>query len=533
MLAIYRLVSAAIVGLAGFVFMVFSALITIRFFVLILLMIGSPIAFIAMAIPTIDFGKTWWDWLIQQSFFAPAMMLMLYLTLYLGKSMRESDLFTGGNLAEAVVSPGGNIDVLVFFATLIGLLLASLIVARRMGAVGADKAIGASSAVYAWTGRQTVGRAGRKVANSQALKEAESSGGFSGYLAQQGRRAREATAQSSFDVRNTGFAETVDREEGQLDSSLGQRDGGINEVIDEQEEFRQGRMESIEELGPQEKREVEKAKRNRDAADEEIGDVNEDLNEIRSAINRRDKLQNKIRETDDSDYQDSLEDQLATLYEDTQEKLNRDLETDIDISNEESMEDAKNELGDTKEQLKDIKNDYEEQVKVGEKRAQEYIKTMEESTSVLDSFGTEYTVDTKGRRQFAFNNQDKLDKGEFQKNIENEINVSTDEHTLEGIPRPPRSYSNKLSEALDEAADNLETKLDEGTDEAIDDINEYLDTAESSPYVRGGDGSGNIEYQNRNEAGQFQQKQSSSPEEMAQRKIREDSTLENPDNDVT
>jgi hypothetical protein len=599
MLTTLFLISAVVMGIVGFVFAAFAALITIRFFVLMLLMIGSPLIFIGFALPNVSFGEDWFEWLISQSFFAPAMMLMLYITLVLGKSMKESDLFAGSNLAEAITEIEGNIDILIFYALMIGMLIASLLVAKRMGAVGADKTVstgksisdwgrakvtsgaaGATAGTAAYAGRTSFGRGGRAIADSERLKRYESEGGFKGYLAQQARRAGEATAGSSFDVRNTSAVEGG--------GDFNRREGGFDEAIQDQKEFRDQREESIRELSPDEKEKAEKAKVARNELKDKREDLSDDLSDINSTFNDIEQLQKEKRvaraEGRGEDYINDLDEKIADKIDNIKDDIDEETYEALGVDTGEG-EDDDGELPEFKEsienpeQLDEIRDSVEEviedageemkrleeqHIKKGEKRAEAYQEAMLEQKSLLDSkyFDTNVTTKTKGNRRYGINNISNIESNEeFRQNIENEmaadVNNSVElsdtpgtadsrqplesdqpeideqlKQELENVPTPPQEYENKLSEALDEASKRLETMLDAGTDEAIDNMNELLDTAKGSPYVRGVGSDGNIQYQDFDESGNFTEMQSGTPDDLAQRREQDGASLESSDEDT-
>ena len=136
----------------SFVFFAATILFVIRTVFLLFLMILSPFAFVAMILPgTKKYASQWWSSLFSQAFFAPAFMFMIYLVL----RIINDDTFhaaIGGSLgadATATISgaltgnDSGALGVIVKFIILIGLMIGSLIVASKMGAVG-------SSTVMKW-----------------------------------------------------------------------------------------------------------------------------------------------------------------------------------------------------------------------------------------------------------------------------------------------------------------------------------------------------------------------------------------------
>jgi hypothetical protein len=190
-IALARLGGAVFTGIAGFIFGALAVLIIIRFFVLVLLMIASPLAFVTLALPQAEMGKKWWSWLISQSFFAPAVMGMMYVTIYFSTSFKNSlevNPGSGGDasLMKAIIEPGSNVDILVFYATTVGMLIASLIIAQRMGAVGADKAVSYGNQAVSWVGNKvqsggsTLGSGARSMATAPVRYGARSGIGDTG-----------------------------------------------------------------------------------------------------------------------------------------------------------------------------------------------------------------------------------------------------------------------------------------------------------------------------------------------------------------
>lgn len=619
-IAMFRAIGAGVVGILGFIFLAFSALITIRFFVLILLMIASPIAFVAFALPDNDFGETWMNYLVSQSFFAPAMMLMLYITLYLGKNMKESEAFSDGNISAAITEPSGNIDILIFYALMIGMLLASLIVARRMGAVGADKAVdygksaGGSVGGYvggsvaggaAWAGRTTAGRAGRKIADNERLKNAEKRGSW---LAQQARRAGEATAGTSFDVRNTNAIGS--------DAGAGYREGGYDEAVQDQIDFREERKKSIEELSPEEKETVQYAKARVSQAEGVQEDIDEKISDVDSAINNRNELQNKAAKAIDNENYGVLKNVRKQ-----QDKLVEETDGVDRLDDLEDLDGRKDYFEDLKKGVKEQKEEFEEMAEIGQNRGEEYVETMMEQQSALDgiysAFGTDYTkttTKTKGNRRMAVDNIENIDDQGRLRHISRMLNNSSGssgssggggasggsgtpgsgsggtggpgggssptggggggtpsggnagassgssgssrgsagsgsnsagsgstssssspsadsdlEQKLSGFPDTPKEFTNPLKQELAEVKRELQQMSSAGM--SPEKFSDFLSTPQSKPHVREVDITGDISFQDRNNAGQFQTQQTKPSGELGERKVRDSSELEQLDGD--
>lgn len=146
--------SVVLLGLSLFVIITALVLIAagimlvIRVVILSLLMVTSPIGFAGMVIPGLQgVASKWWHMLISQSFFAPVMLLLMFISLKLAESLNPNGdplvkAFSGESTGVAE-----NMQVVVVFAIVIGFMIASLAAAARMGAMGATFATNTASAV--------------------------------------------------------------------------------------------------------------------------------------------------------------------------------------------------------------------------------------------------------------------------------------------------------------------------------------------------------------------------------------------------
>ena len=151
-----------ILAIAGFIFLVAGILFVIRMVVLMILMVFAPLAFGAYVLPSTKkhFSK-WLNTLFEQAFFAPAMLFMLWFTATVINSGFIANALKGGSNAAYSVYSGiggasvsdygglfnwvgqknpqpGNLAFLLNFVIIIIFLIASLIVAKQIGAMGAD-----------------------------------------------------------------------------------------------------------------------------------------------------------------------------------------------------------------------------------------------------------------------------------------------------------------------------------------------------------------------------------------------------------
>ena len=162
------LLGAVIAAIAGFLFLVFAILFVIRMVVLLVLMTLSPLAFAAMVLPsTKKHASDWWSSLFNQSFFAPAALFMLYLSAKIATSMRSLFQkylgFGEGGIANMLIDAQNNTNwtnigkFILQFIIIAIILIASIIISKQMGAMGADSVMkGLKKA-----GRKAQGYAGR------------------------------------------------------------------------------------------------------------------------------------------------------------------------------------------------------------------------------------------------------------------------------------------------------------------------------------------------------------------------------------
>lgn len=173
---------------AAFVFFAGAVLFFMRTIILVFLMILSPLAFLASILPgTSQHAKKWWNMLFDQSFFAPAFLFLNWAVLLViqGGSVSQG-LTTGligpntigtiGPFSAALINSGtGSLDIIFNFALLIGMIIASLVIAKSMGAYGADTMMkwGDSARKFGqgFVGRHTIGRAAGVIAGSETARK--------------------------------------------------------------------------------------------------------------------------------------------------------------------------------------------------------------------------------------------------------------------------------------------------------------------------------------------------------------------------
>lgn len=203
---------SVLIVIAAFVFFSAAILFMIRMVVLIFLMVISPFAFLAYAFPTQEGQYTkWMKTLISQTFFAPAYLFLIYLVV----RIITSDGFGTFNQVQQAGFGGWGMNVMeniIKFIIVSGLMLISLVVARSMGAYGADFAEKWSKRLGGTLATNTVGRLGARMARSEGLKERAASGGMvSSRVANSLRNLGKLGAGSSFGMKNAGVGSFDDR----------------------------------------------------------------------------------------------------------------------------------------------------------------------------------------------------------------------------------------------------------------------------------------------------------------------------------
>ena len=219
-----------IMGLAGsilfliisFVFLAVAVMFVIRYIALIILMMLSPIAYMGMALPFIkEYSKQWWAAFKSQLLFAPIYMLITWVILTLMSS--PGFISNSGAQWQDMLIPDENgnanpesLSLLLNFAVIIGLTIASLVIAASTAKKGSQlisKAVGMGTAFAggaimggsARLARNTVGRAGQAIADNRWLKERAPDS----RLARTAISVGKTTGSASFDTRATGIGKAA------------------------------------------------------------------------------------------------------------------------------------------------------------------------------------------------------------------------------------------------------------------------------------------------------------------------------------
>ncbi len=215
MAAIFLLVAAFVMFAGAFLLM-------IRFVALVFIMIFSPVLFGATVFPqTQRYASMLWSKLISYSFFAPAYLFLLYVSLAVLNGIMTS--FGKGKLADALQGTAGSaptsgmFDVVLLFVICILFLIYSLKIAQQLSVFGADRAISltkqwsgrATAGLAAAAGRATIGKYAHSMSEDERLKDRASQKGVRGFVARQQLKASRVVGDSSFDARNTAAGKAL------------------------------------------------------------------------------------------------------------------------------------------------------------------------------------------------------------------------------------------------------------------------------------------------------------------------------------
>ncbi len=217
------ILTSAVVFAAGAVILI------IRVVVLMFLMVLSPLAFAAMAIPwTEALGRKWWSSLLSNAFYAPVFMLCLWFAAFLVNNPQFQKMFgvsgenQWGAIATASASAPDSMGIIFNFIFVIGALIASIWIAKHLSVTGTTLGMKlgalATFGVPAMLARGTAGWAGGALSRRSFVKNwaagVDSKGREVGLLRKNIGKGlavgSRAAARGTYDVRNIsipGFKE--------------------------------------------------------------------------------------------------------------------------------------------------------------------------------------------------------------------------------------------------------------------------------------------------------------------------------------
>lgn len=198
-LPIIAFMSIILYIVVAFVFFAIAILFISRMVILLFLITISPLAFAAMAIPSLKKqSEKFWKNLIDNTIVAPLLILLLWVSI---KVVGDGGLTSGlGSWSDVGTPVWAN--VLIMFGITCGFFLASLFIAKNLSSGGADFATSMGGKIAfgtaGWAARQTLGRAG--AAGSRAFRRTALGRTDIGRIASKYTIDKVGTA--SFDMRN-------------------------------------------------------------------------------------------------------------------------------------------------------------------------------------------------------------------------------------------------------------------------------------------------------------------------------------------
>lgn len=218
--------TAMVLIVAAFVFAAGAVMLMLRYAVLAIYMVLSPLMFIGWVFPQLsNVASRYWRGFLGRAFYAPVYILLLYFAAFIMERFFNGSLGAGQQNFSVLFSGNASNFQSTLQATMPAFIIAcifmisAIVVGQKLGADGAGasvkmgrnltgrlrrgatRAAGAGTAgVAAWGARNTAGRAANAYANSETGKRRAATS----YLGKQAYRASKAVAGSSFDARQVG-----------------------------------------------------------------------------------------------------------------------------------------------------------------------------------------------------------------------------------------------------------------------------------------------------------------------------------------
>ncbi len=172
---------SALILIAAFVLFAAGIMFVIRTVVLWILMILSPLAFVAMALPrTKQYASDWWSKLFNQAFFAPAYLFLFYFTIKIitqGGIIRQA-IMDNYSLGSGLADPDPvNVKLILNFVLIIVLMLATLTIAKTLGGASAETGLKWANNAKKW-GKGYAGRVSKRYTAPAARQLIEGKGRF-------------------------------------------------------------------------------------------------------------------------------------------------------------------------------------------------------------------------------------------------------------------------------------------------------------------------------------------------------------------
>ena len=215
----YTILSILFLTISGSVLLFGSILLFTRFITFLLLMVVSPLAFVAYMTPSLDsYWTKWWNLLLKNALFAPLFLLLLWTSIIIiGGLDGKTDIYL---LATNKDGSFFNIEAYFNVGVVIGLLYASTKIASSLSIAGANFAktiglkgfsgalrasgLGVAAGVAGRVGRSTIGRGATNLSESKFLRQnADSRNPLKSITSRLALNASKKAADTSFDIRDS------------------------------------------------------------------------------------------------------------------------------------------------------------------------------------------------------------------------------------------------------------------------------------------------------------------------------------------
>ena len=147
-----------------------GAMLFVRYITLAILLVLVPLAYLSKVLPGLDdYTKKWWGHFFNWLLFGPAATFFLYITVItiIKKSQVVTNLTANSVPLNEILGRTGTTAQLGDMILSLGLMMASLIVAKQLGIYGSDTFLGAAKSVTGWAQgkiQKSARWAGRKAA---------------------------------------------------------------------------------------------------------------------------------------------------------------------------------------------------------------------------------------------------------------------------------------------------------------------------------------------------------------------------------
>lgn len=207
--------------------LVIACLFVVRLIVLAILIIFSPVGFVAAIFPsTKHYADDWWSNLFKYAFFAPIMAFMMSIAINILEIMKKNNVdksFLQVANNNLIYKEASSVDVnvigsMAFFAIPIVILWTGMIVAQKLSIAGANTVVGRASKFAGWAGKKFTGAAaiGRVYKSYQSRRQEAQQAGVANrlgkWIGSQQDRARSVVAdRGGRDARNRYEADRLKR----------------------------------------------------------------------------------------------------------------------------------------------------------------------------------------------------------------------------------------------------------------------------------------------------------------------------------